>query len=300
VQVVAYRPFRLSRWHLSFLRRFFQAFNRRNHRKLAVIDDRISYFGGMNLLDVGGSASNEWSKTNPYPAQAWRDVHVRLEGEATEEVARAFMALRPEYRHQIKHVHHTNNSVREMLLMKPDSILFVDSRPRMKYRRPAPIFRALLRTAKSQIRLAMAYFLPFGGVLKELRRAHRRKVNVEVIVPIVSDVPLVQWATQHMYQRLLQSGVVIYERNDRMLHSKAMVIDRHLSVVGSCNFDPRSFLLNLEFFAVIRSTAFADHLLAILDTEIENSQQVSLQTHLQRSGFRRLLHWFAWRFRRWL
>lgn len=301
VQVHVYRPFRVRRWHLSFLRRFFQAFNRRNHRKLVVIDQHVSYFGGMNLVDLGGSTSSAWSKANPYPSQAWRDVHVRLEGEATEEVAAAFLALRPERANQaIPKSHGSNNSTRQILAMSPESIRFVDCRPHVKYRRPAPVFRTLLRSAKTQIRLAMAYFLPFGGVLKELRRAHRRKVKVEVILPRVSDVPVVQWATQHMYQRLLQSGVEIYERNDQMLHSKAIVIDDHLSVVGSCNFDPRSFLLNLEFFAIIHSPAFAEHLSSVLGSEIENSRKVSLESHQQRSWFRRTLHWIAWRFRRWL
>jgi phosphoribosylanthranilate isomerase len=82
-------------------------------------------------------------------------------------------------------------------------------------------------------------------------------VLVRVIVPEQSDVKLVQWATRHFYEYLLKRGIRIYERQDRMLHSKAMVIDGQWSVIGSCNLDPRSLRLNLEFFAVIHAPQVA-------------------------------------------
>ncbi len=71
-------------------------------------------------------------------------------------------------------------------------------------------------------------------------------------MPGQSDVKLVEWASRHFYEFLLKHGIRIYERYDRMVHSKAMVIDGRWSVVGSCNLDARSLRINLEFFAVIR------------------------------------------------
>ena len=114
-----------------------------------------------------------------------------------------------------------------------------------------------MRQARQEITLSMAYFLPMGRVLRAMVKARRRGARVRVVVPEVSDVRLVQWATRHFYEYLLRRGIHIYERRDRMLHSKAMVVDDRWSVIGSCNLDARSLRINLEFFAVIQSRALA-------------------------------------------
>src|SRR5690606_19696249 len=123
----------------------------------------------------------------------------------------------------------------------------------------------LMKLARQEITVSMAYFLPIGRVLRALIKARRRGVRVRVIVPGQSDVRLVQWATRHFYGALLRRGIEIYERRDCMLHSKAMVIDGMWSVIGSCNLDARSLRINLEFFAVIRSESLATVLLQICE-----------------------------------
>jgi cardiolipin synthase A/B len=301
VKVYIFRPLKQWQWRLRFLQRF----NRRNHRKLVVIDGLISYFGGMNLVNFGGSGTPPDFKTRHQRSDpSWRDVHIRLSGKATSKVASAFLAIRPLSEREkrglppIRTAPTLNPSVATILRSPPDSIEFVDSRPRIKYRRPAPFFNALIRQANQQVRLAMAYFLPFGGILRSLRNAIRKNVVVEVIVPAQSDVPPVKWATQYMYERLIKQGIKIYERKEQMLHAKAMVVDHQWSVVGSCNFDPRSMLTNLEFFAIIHSVDFAHQLQEILDFEKAHSQLVSLDTHRKRNWFLRLLSRIAWSFRR--
>ena len=99
----------------------------------------------------------------------------------------------------------------------------------------------------------MAYFIADGTrAAGDWSRRGRRGVRVRVIVPEAkATCRLVQWATRHFYEYLLKRGIRIYERHDRMLHSKAMVIDGRWSVIGSCNLDARSLRINLEFFAVI-------------------------------------------------
>jgi cardiolipin synthase len=295
VKVYAYRPLRYGWWRTRFLQRF----QRRSHRKLIVVDEQISYFGGMNLADLGGSA-NPPSFEMSAPAQpAWRDVQVRMAGEATAKVAKAFLALRPETETSSSQGQ-ANPSRAQVFSSAEEAIYFIDSRPRMKYRRPAPYFRSLIRRANTRITIAMAYFLPFGGVLRTLRKAARRGVAIEVIVPAESDVRLVQWATQHMYEKLIKQGFAVYERRDQMLHSKVMVVDGEWSVVGSCNFDPRSFLINLEFFAIIRSKGIAQQLNEILDYERANSNRIGEDSHRKSSLMQRLIRRIAWSFRRWL
>ena len=146
----------------------------------------------------------------------------------------------------------------------------------------------------------MAYFLPVGGVLRELLRAHRRGVFIQAVVPGASDVPLVQRATRHLYTRLLRRRFRVYERQVNMLHSKVMVVDDQWTVVGSCNLDARSLYINLEFLAVIHSRNLARVMNRVVRYEIARSKRVTLQGYRETSWWRRLVNRLAWLLRWWL
>jgi cardiolipin synthase len=279
---------------------FFRTMNRRNHRKLTIIDDRIGYFGGMNIVDQSGIETVEQAKARRLPISAgWRDVHVRLVGPQQHELADAFDRL-------WRRVHHQRVKgwprwpIHEMLACRDDALFFFDSRPTMKYRRPSRVFVPLIRQARRRITLSMAYFIPLGSVLRALVRARRRGVAVTVIIPGSSDVKLVQWATRHLYAKLLRRGIRIYERSEQMLHGKAMVIDDHWSVIGSCNLDPRSLRINLEFLAAIRSQELARAIHDLCDSELRNSRRVTLRDCRNRRWWQRLVDRGAWTVRRWL
>jgi cardiolipin synthase len=187
-----------------------------------------------------------------------------------------------------------------MLAAREDSIWFFDSAPRLRKRRPARVLVPLIRQARRRIVVSMAYFVPVGPVLRELLRARRRGVEVVVIVPRHSDVPLVQWAGEYLYEKLLRRGVCIFERKDQMLHSKVMVLDDQWSIVGSCNLDPRSLRLNAEFLAVIRSQAAAEQIGRLCQYEIDHSEEVLLTHCCRRTWWQRLRDRLAWSLRRWL
>jgi cardiolipin synthase len=146
----------------------------------------------------------------------------------------------------------------------------------------------------------MAYFIPSGRVLAGIRRAARRGVRVRVVVPAVSDVKLVYFATRYLYDRLLKMGVELYERQDCMLHSKVMVVDDRWVVVGSSNLDPRSLLINLEFVAIIRSIKMAAKVTSICEHEIAHSQHVTHDAYATRRWWQRCVDRIAYSFRRWL
>jgi cardiolipin synthase len=277
-----------------------QMFNRRDHRKIAVIDDHAAYFGGMNIIDQSGIETVEDARARDLPASAgWRDVHVRLTGPAQTEVADAFDRLWQRL-HDRRRRRWPPWQVHRMLAAQGEGIFFFDSRPRLHIRRPARVLVPLLRRARHSITLSMAYFIPVGEVLKELLRARRRGVTVRVILPGESDVRLVQWASRYMYERLLRRGIRIYERKEQMLHSKVMVIDDEWSVIGSCNLDPRSLRLNLEFMSVIRSAEMARAIGSICAFEQRHSEPVDLSCCRRRSRWQRLVDRVAWSFRRWL
>src|SRR5262249_31943761 len=166
---------------------------------------------------------------------------------------------------------------------------FFDSGPGLKHTRAARLFVRLIRSAKKSLAFAMAYFLPVGGVLRELLRARKRGVFVRVVVPGDSDVKIVQRATHHLYFRLIRKHFHIYERQRNMLHSKVLIVDDQVSVLGSSNLDARSLRYHFEFLAVIRSRSLAQALNEIVNDEIACSHRIALSECLARSRWPRLL-----------
>jgi cardiolipin synthase len=296
VQVHAFHTARYALQQMAF----FQTMNRRDHRKLTIIDDRVAYFGGMNIIDQSGMTSADDVRARHLPTSAgWRDVHVRIEGPQVPEIAEAFDRLWRKV-HRQPRAPWPRWPIKAMLAERGDAIYFFDSRPRFRFRRPARVLAPLIRQARRRLTVSMAYFIPVGPVLKELLRARRRGVEVQVIIPGQSDVRLVQWATRHFYEKLLRRGIEIHERQDQMLHSKVMVIDDVWSVIGSCNLDPRSLFYNLEFLSVIRSPELAAAVGEICQFERHHSRQVTLDDCRRRTWTERLLDRFAWSLRRWL
>ncbi len=280
---------------------FLRVLNRRDHRKLLIIDDTVAYFGGMNIVDQRGIATIADAKARHLPASSgWRDVHVRLAGPQQAKIARAFERLWRRVNHETR-VASPRWPVRRMLRSRTESIFFFDSRlDLLRHHRPQRVFVPLIRGARRNITLSMAYFIPMGRVLRELVRARKRGVTIRVIVPGNSDVPAVQCATRYFYAFLLKRGFRIYEQNEYMLHSKVMVVDREWSVVGSCNMDPRSLRFNLEFVAVIHARSAAAAMKRICHAEMQKGRRVTALDVANRQWWQRLIDRLAWSFRKWL
>jgi cardiolipin synthase len=279
---------------------FLRVLNRRDHRKLLIVDESVAYFGGMNIVDQRGIATVEDAKARHLPiSSGWRDVHVRLAGPQQAKIADAFERLWRRVNRQSL-VAWARWPIRKMLRSQRESLFFFDSRPSLRYHRPQRVFVPLIRRARRNITLSMAYFIPQGRVLRALVRARKRGVTIRVIIPGKSDVSAVQCATRYFYVYLLKRGFHIYEQNDYMLHSKVMVIDQEWSVVGSCNMDPRSLRYNLEFVAVIHARSTAALMKRICHYEMQKSRRVTSADVACRSWWQRLVDRVAWSFRKWL
>lgn len=292
--------------------------NRRNHRKLLVVDERVAYFGGMNIIANAETVGQQKAEDKP-SSSGWRDVHVRMSGPQVDEVAESFerswltaqgekVARRSRAYRRAIHAAPVGGGRR---MRKPDddwtlptaaveSIRFFDSGPGFKYSRAKRVFTRLLKSARFSVNISMAYFIPVGSVLRGLLAARKRRVRVRIVVPGKSDVTLVQRASNYLYEKLLRRGLRIYERKHRMLHSKVMVVDDQYTVVGSCNMDPRSLYVNLEFLAVIRSTAFATIINRIIHNEVEQSERITLAKAKSMGRWQRFVNSLAWSFRWWL
>lgn len=283
----------LSRWTAVF-----QVLNRRNHRKLTVVDDRVAYFGGMNLVDTS-SASAVRRAERAASSAGWRDVHVRLDGPRQSEVAESFeRSWRTARGEKVRR--RPRPYRRGFLTSGEEGVQFFDSGPGLKNSRAARVYVRLINAAQKSIRMSMAYFLPVGRVLRALFRARQRGVRIEVVVPGDSDVKVVQYATEHLYRRLLRRGFRIWERQALMLHSKVMVVDDQWTVVGSCNLDARSLWINREFLAVFHSQSLAALLNDMITQERGLSHRVTRRSLAQLSWLRRWAGRCAWSLRWWL
>jgi cardiolipin synthase len=276
----------------------FRIVNRRNHRKLLVVDDRVAYFGGMNIIDQ--SLTSKVAETDQLPLSGgWRDVHVRLCGPEQAAIADSFnRSWRRGLRQKVSRRPRTYRQA--LLVQGGESIQFFDSGPGLKHTRAARVVNQLLDVARKSLTMSMAYFLPVGSVLRHLLAAHRRGVFVRVAVPGASDVALVQHATRYLYHKLLRRRFHVYERQEHMLHSKVLVVDGQWTMLGSCNLDARSLFINLEFMAVMHSPALAQVMTEIIEGEIEHSQRIRLRELARLSWWQRIVDRAAWALRWWL
>jgi len=235
---------------------------RRMHRKIVVVDGRTAFVGGINfsadhLGDYGPEAKQDWA--------------VELQGPIVDDIHRYVVgAIRPR-RADLEAAAAASTSSpagpAEALLLVRDN-----------HRHRADIerhYRAAIRSARKQVLIANAYFFPGYRLLRELRRAAQRGVEVHLILQGEPDMPIVKKAAELLYDHLQRDGVQVHEYCKRPLHGKVAVIDDEWSTVGSSNLDPLSLSLNLEANVVIRDRAFADCLRGRLRHLIDHECQAA-------------------------
>jgi cardiolipin synthase len=155
-------------------------------------------------------------------------------------------------------------------------------------------------SARETIFIANAYFVPDRGLIRALRRAALRGVRVAILVPSESDVPLVQRASEHLFDRLLRRGVEIYQWRGTHMHAKTAVVDGVWSVVGSYNLDSVSLFQNNELIIESVGAAFGARMTEQFARDQQESRRLTLAEWRRRSRRRKLVEWLAYRMRRWL
>lgn len=263
--------------------------NRRNHRKLVLVDGVTGFTGGINLAEV---YSEEFAAEN-----AWRDLMVRVEGPAVREMARMFVANWVRSGGSL--------DVAESLMALPRAqgkarVQVVGGRGLRGRRSLLRSYLDLIALARERIFLANAYFAPEAGLRRQLCWAARRGVRVELLVPGKSDAPYVRWAGRASYQRLLDAGVRLREMDHAVLHVKMAAFDDRVLLAGSANLDYRSFRHNLEVAVNVFDRGAAAEALRAFEAEFARSRPVLAEEWASRSGLDRLRERLAYLFRYWL
>jgi cardiolipin synthase len=260
----------------------------RDHRKLLVVDDDIGGLGGLNVgreyagswvIDSGSAALDE--------RELWRDNAVGFVGPAVRHLLRAFAATwtycsrggrirRAEYEYGVRDV----DSPFGLLASVPT----MDS-PLREY------LCRYLRNAKHEIEMTMAYFAPDDQLINELVRAAKRGVRVRLMLPSRSDVHALIIAAQSFYDRLIDVGVEVYERQHVILHAKTMCVDHCRTVVGSANLDTRSIEYNCELSAVIRDETFGRQMHDLFENDVRYATRIDPALWRQRPLRDRAVQW---------
>ena len=283
---------RVKRYH-SFGWETLARFNNRTHRVLLVIDGRIGFLGGAGFAD-------QWfNDTSGNPR--WRDTMVRLEGNAVAGLQATFAENWLESSGEILwgEEYFPFSLERESTATKRDSAaeMVVSSSPSMgRSTRARILFQTLLASAQESICLTTPYFLPDRSARAEMLRAMReRGVQIRILTPGKrSDQLLTRRSSRRLYGALLEGGAQIFEYQPAMMHTKALIVDNLWSVVGSTNFDHRSFGLNDELNLVCRNEKLAGRLTEDFEKDLKDSRLIEYSEWKGRSVIEKAHECLGW------
>lgn len=255
--------------------------NKRDHRKLLIVDGQSVFLGGINISSVysGGSFSHH-SKNRPTGGPPWRDTHVQIEGPVVGEFQKMFLATWEKQKGEAL----ASRDYFPLPRNKGSEVVrAIGSSPDEPYSLIYATLLSAIGSAETAVYLTNAYFVPDPQLLAALKAAVQRGVDVKIILPGNTDSWLVFHAGRAYYAELLEAGIKIYERQDALLHSKTALIDGVWSTVGSTNLDWRSFLHNDEVNAVILGSAFGAQMQIMFETDLAASNMITPEQWEQRS-----------------
>lgn len=251
----------------------------RMHRKLVVIDDQVAYTGSMNLVDP------RFFKRGAGVGQ-WIDIMVRLQG----PVVPLFWSLfvRDWEMETGERLLEAQQHSPEYLSEPAQQVQLVPSGPFTGGDCIQQILLQAIYQARHTLVLTTPYFVPDDPLAAALQVAAERGVRVQLILPAKNDSLMVTYASQAFFEELLASGVEIYRFHDGLLHTKSVLVDDALALVGTVNLDRRSLWLNFEATLLVDDAGFADELARLQQDYLQRARLMSWQQWRQRSGWHRL------------
>ena len=266
------RPF----LHVQFPR-FTSKVNYRNHRKLAVIDGRIGFLGGMNIADryLHGVS---WG--------CWRDNHFRIEGGGVAGLQAAFLSDWSATTQQAV----TDAAYYPELPHFADgaAMQLVASGPFGKWRTLLQGESYAMANARRRIWIQTPYYLPSEVIDNTLQEAALAGVDVRLMLPERSDAPMVHLASHSFLADMLRAGVKILFYQPGFLHAKLLIVDDDLTVIGSANMDFRSFEHNFEANAFVYDRHFATRMADLFEADARSCRVVTPGEWFRRPRRRRL------------
>ncbi len=263
------------RWVVDTI--LFSRLDLRNHRKITVIDSRITYCGSQNCADPEFRVKPKFAP--------WVDIMLRMEGPIVAQCQVLFAS---------DWLLNSGEDVPASFQLKSEPIdggfpaqLFADGPTERRGATPQ-LFATLLALARKEVVISTPYFVPNQTVLDALCAAAIRGIDVTMVFPKRNDSWIVAAASHGYYRQLLDHGVKIFEFRDGMLHSKTFTLDRVISLIGSTNLDLRSFDLNYENDILLRDDELTQSIYDRQHEYIAQSDAVSIEDVRKWSFLRRI------------
>ena len=281
VRATIYRPeigrFRIRRHRL-----------RRLHRKLVVIDGRVAFVGGINIIDDDNA---------PADMRPRYDYAVRLEGPALRQVHHAARRMWEivswaNFKHRFRFAAPVAPCCEDAGHQAAAFLI----RDNIRHRHDIlNAYLTAIDSAQREILIANAYFMPGVRFGRALQAAARRGVRITVLLQGKTDHPLLRYAAQALYAVALENRIRIFEYEKSFMHAKVAVVDGYWATVGSSNIDPFSLLIAKEANLVVRDAGFADELRRSINHAIADGGREMLPEELSQQPFHsKLLRWLAY------
>ena len=256
------------------------AYNNRDHRKILVVDGQVGYTGGINLADEYINHIVRFGH--------WKDGGVRLEGSAVKALTRLFLMNWYINRGEITdfdRYHFDSQRVEGKGLYIP-----YGSGPKPIYKEQVgkAVYQNIINQAIDYVYITTPYLIIDYDLTEDIKNAAMRGVDVRIVTPFIPDKKLIQIVTRGAYPDLLEAGVRIYEYTPGFIHSKNVISDDELAVVGTINFDYRSLVHHYENAVLMYQTETIADIKQDFEGLFDISKEISLET-LQNSWYQRLL-----------
>lgn len=235
-------------WRMPFL-------NLRSHRKILCVDGQVAFTGGINIGQENMRDSD--------PRHAVRDTHFRIEGPVVAQFVEAFAE---DWFFSTGEEMDGDAWFPQLAASGSVSARVVTSGPDEDYEKIELVVLHAISCARRSIRILTPYFLPHDGLITALELAAMRGVQVDIILPSQTDLPVVDWARRAQIRPLIDaSGCQVFLTPPPFEHSKLMVIDEAWAMVGSANWDARSFRLNFELNVEVRDVELVKQITELID-----------------------------------
>ena len=268
--------------HANLFRMFFHRIDLRQHRKIIVIDNQIAYTGSMNMVDP------QYFKQDSNVGK-WIDIMVRINGPVSTilnglhawdweiETDQEMSVALPDC--PLLPIENNNSHAVQILATGPG---FPDDLM-------AQSLAIAIFSARKSISITSPYFVPSHNIAEALRIAALRGVEVSIILPKKNDSLMVDWASRTFFDDLLAAGVKIYAFEKGLLHTKSVLIDNKLALVGTVNMDMRSFMLNFEVTMVVEDKTFANEINLLHKSYLADSTALNYIRWVKRPLYHRII-----------
>lgn len=242
-------------------------FNLRNHRKILVVDGKVGFTGGMNIR------KRHWV-TEPGEKPPVSDIHFKIEGPVVLELQEVFLE---DWYFATRESLPWLSAPAAVHLPGKSACRVVSGGPNEDFEKISWILLGALAWAKKRIQIMTPYFIPDRVMIYALNTAALRGVKIEIILPQKNNLPFVGWASRALLWEMLQNNIQFYYQPRPFSHSKLFIVDESYALIGSSNWDARSFRLNFELDVEIYDPAVAESLSAHFNRVKTRSSKISLE-----------------------